>query len=65
MDLEKIEMSQHEAISAAPEPTEMERVKSTAKESIRLDKHGLPLVPQPTIHKDDPLVRCFFRRDGE
>jgi hypothetical protein len=24
--------------------------------NLRLDKHGLPLVPQPTQHKDDPLV---------
>jgi hypothetical protein len=24
--------------------------------NLRLDKHGLPLVPQPTEHKDDPLV---------
>ena len=24
--------------------------------NLRTDKHGLPLVPQPTQHKDDPLV---------
>ncbi len=24
--------------------------------NLRLDKHGLPLSPQPTSHKDDPLV---------
>lgn len=23
----------------------------------KVDKHGLPLVPQPTDYKDDPLVR--------
>lgn len=23
---------------------------------LKLDKHGLPLVPQPTSRKDDPLV---------
>lgn len=23
---------------------------------LKLDKHGLPLVPQPSDHKDDPLV---------
>lgn len=23
---------------------------------LRLDKHGLPLVPQPSTYKDDPLV---------
>ena len=32
---------------------------------MKLDKHGLPLVPQPTSHKDDPLVRLcshFYTR---
>lgn len=24
--------------------------------SVKLDKHGLPLIPQPNQHKDDPLV---------
>lgn len=24
--------------------------------ALKLDKHGLPLVPQPSDHKDDPLV---------
>jgi hypothetical protein len=24
---------------------------------LKLDEHGLPLVPQPSDHKDDPLVR--------
>jgi len=24
---------------------------------LRLDKHGLPLVPQPSTYKDDPLVK--------
>ncbi len=23
---------------------------------LKLDSHGLPLVPQPSDHKDDPLV---------
>lgn len=23
---------------------------------VKVDKHGLPLVPQPSTHKDDPLV---------
>jgi hypothetical protein len=23
---------------------------------LKLDEHGLPLVPQPSDHKDDPLV---------
>jgi hypothetical protein len=28
------------------------------KSELQLDKHGLPLVPQPSRFKDDPLVRC-------
>ena len=24
---------------------------------LKVDKHGLPLVPQPSDHPDDPLVR--------
>ena len=24
--------------------------------NLKLDEHGLPLVPQPTDHVDDPLV---------
>jgi hypothetical protein len=28
-----------------------------ATANLKLDKHGFPLVPQPTDRKDDPLVR--------
>lgn len=31
-------------------------VKSDAASILKLDQHGLPLVPQPSDHKDDPLV---------
>lgn len=30
---------------------------------LRLDKHGLPLVPQPSTYKDDPLVKTKQRFD--
>jgi hypothetical protein len=30
--------------------------KSAIAEHTRLDKHGFPLVPQPTEYPDDPLV---------
>lgn len=23
---------------------------------VKVDKHGLPLIPQPSSHQDDPLV---------
>lgn len=26
------------------------------RSDLKLDKHGLPLIPQPTDRKDDPLV---------
>ncbi len=43
------------------DPTDVEKINQEelqGKENpnLRLDKRGLPLVPQPTIHKDDPLV---------
>lgn len=28
----------------------------TSTPTLKLDKHGLPLVPQPSDHRDDPLV---------
>lgn len=31
--------------------------KSVSVRSLQLDRHGLPLAPQPTNFKDDPLVR--------
>lgn len=33
-----------------------EQPKGDSALNLRLDKRGLPLVPQPTPHKDDPLV---------
>jgi hypothetical protein len=29
-------------------------------QNIKLDKNGRPLIPQPNIHKDDPLVSRFY-----
>jgi hypothetical protein len=34
-----------------------ERNSSEGSVSLKLDQHGLPLVPQPSKFKDDPLVR--------
>lgn len=44
-------------------PSELESTKNHG-EALRLDKHGLPLVPQPSIHKDDPLVGYLTPRYG-
>ncbi|OBT44548.1 hypothetical protein VE00_04885 [Pseudogymnoascus sp. WSF 3629] len=43
------------------DPTDIEKVRkeeelqSKENPTLRLDKHGLQLVPQPTAFKDDPL----------
>ena len=36
--------------------TTMDSRKEQGGAQLKLDKHGLPLVPQPSDHKDDPLV---------
>jgi hypothetical protein len=50
------------------DPTDVEKLNQEelqGKENpaLKLDKRGLPLVPQPTSYKDDPLVSpccdCF------
>lgn len=33
-----------------------EKSSQHSAESLKLDKHGLPLVPQPSRFNDDPLV---------
>ena len=40
-------------------PTKDSRKEDRARE-LKLDKHGLPLVPQPSDHKDDPLVKILM-----
>jgi hypothetical protein len=47
------------------DPTDIEKInqEELRKENpaLKLDNHGLPLVPQPTSYKDDPLVSpCPF-----
>ena len=37
-----------------------EQLKTYGVVDLKLDKHGLPLVPQPTVNKDDPLVSCLY-----
>lgn len=34
-----------------------QHTKSDVSEELKLDSNGLPLVPQPSRFKDDPLVR--------
>ena len=38
------------------EDVDSEVHKYAAQSSLKLDANGLPLVPQPSDHKDDPLV---------
>lgn len=35
---------------------EVENVKDPDVSALKLDAHGVPLVPRPSDHKDDPLV---------
>jgi hypothetical protein len=49
------------------DPTDIEKINQEelqGKEnpSLRMDKRGLPLVPQPTVYKDDPLVSLIPSR---
>lgn len=56
----KTETSQHEEIPVSGVPAEklnVDPVHLEHRHPLRRDKAGLPLVPQPTVHKDDPLVR--------
>ena len=41
-----------EAVMAA----ELENIKDPDASRLKLDSHGVPLVPQPSDHPDDPLV---------
>jgi hypothetical protein len=49
------------------DPTDIEKInqeglRGKENPSLRLDKRGLPLVPQPTVYKDDPLVSLILSR---
>ena len=60
----KPEAAYHEDVNTPvglEDPTDVEIIKQEQLQGestldLKLDKHGLPLVPQPTSHKDDPLV---------
>lgn len=47
----------HVEESASPFETSSKDSKEPVSD-LKLDKQGLPLVPQPSDHKDDPLVCC-------
>ena len=38
---------------------EMQLGKTADSGLLKLDQHGLPLLPQPTKYRDDPLVRAY------
>ena len=50
--------------SNSDQDTKMEKEVSRIEQggSIKLDKHGLPLVPQPSDHKDDPLNWSLWQK---
>lgn len=51
----------HRKTSVSSLTDNLERSTSSEKESIhtalKYDQHGLPLIPQPSRFRDDPLVR--------
>lgn len=68
LDAEKIGPSQHDETVAGDisDKGDMDRMTTSGKDIVaRLDKDGLPLVPQPTSHRDDPLVRIRFLKDSK
>ena len=40
----------------SPKLEEFQDAKDRPYGNLKLDEHGLPLAPQPSDHKDDPLV---------
>lgn len=44
-------------LPAKKKDRDVAREKDTQERPIKLDSKGLPLVPQPSDRKDDPLVR--------
>ena len=56
----KADSTTREEFVLAPERQESFDEDKTTKphpDDVKLDKHGLPLVPQPSDNEDDPLVR--------
>ncbi len=52
----------HEKIRQSGNIGQIELVHSeNPNRNLKLDKHGLPMVPQPSDHKDDPLVSTHFQ----
>jgi hypothetical protein len=47
--------------SSQIEDVEAETQKETLSIPLKVDSKGLPLAPQPSDHKDDPLVRAQSR----
>jgi hypothetical protein len=59
----KEDSTTREEFILAPERQESFDEDKTTKshpDDVKLDKHGLPLVPQPSDNQDDPLVRSII-----
>jgi hypothetical protein len=54
MHMEQDKGTPRDVTDKVDEARVLERENGTS--ALKLDKHGLPLVPQPTERKDDPLV---------
>ena len=54
----KSESAFHEESLTPPSGREESSDGKAGEGQVKLDKHGLPLVPQPSPYSDDPLVCC-------
>ena len=55
------EFVEHEKIRQSGNIGQIELAHSESPNTVlKLDKHGLPMVPQPSDHEDDPLVSIPF-----
>jgi hypothetical protein len=63
--MEAVHVEDKKVVLGLADPTDVEilqheHLKGEDGSNLKLDKRGLPLVPQPTSHKDDPLVSHKF-----
>ena len=64
--LEKAQVTQTDDVlnnGAEIDLNDPQKLSGDIASNLKLDKHGLPLVPQPTQHSDDPLVSLNLQKN--
>lgn len=56
-DTYQVESLNEATLAKGDEEAATEHADAAKTRPLKLDKNGLPMVPQPSDHKDDPLVR--------